>query len=97
MLNIKARNQLRALAHSIKPVVSVGKKGHSESLVKELQGALLAHELIKVQFQKGALEESEELIAKLCTEIEAELIEFRGHVATIYKTHPEKPQIRITR
>ena len=95
MLNIKVRNQLRGLAHDLKPVVSVGKKGHTETLSREILSALLAHELIKVQFQKSAVDTSEEIANLLCQELGAELVEMRGHVATIYKAHPEKPRIRI--
>ena len=96
MLNIKVRTQLRALAHELKPIVSVGKRGHTETLVKEIDSALLSHELIKIQFQKSALDNSEEITNLICKELVAELVEFRGHVATIYRAHPEKPRIRLT-
>jgi RNA-binding protein len=96
MLSIKTRNQLRALSHELKPVVSVGKRGHTETLVKEIDASLLAHELIKVQFQKVALDNSEEIANQLCKELAAELVEIRGHVATLYRAHPEKPRIKLT-
>lgn len=95
MLPIKARNHLRGLAHEIKPVVSVGKKGHSEALVNEIDGALLAHELIKVQFQKSAIDDLDMITKLICDKLNAELVELRGHVATLYRAHPEKPKIRI--
>ena len=52
MSEIKNRKQLRSLAHALKPVVFVGKLGHTDALLKEIDTALLAHELIKIQFQK---------------------------------------------
>lgn len=95
MLPIKQRNQLRALAHDKKPVVNVGKKGHSEALINEIDAALLAHELIKVQFQKSAVDDLDMITALICDKLKAELVELRGHVATLYRTHPEKPKIRL--
>jgi len=41
---------LRALAHSLKPVVLVGQKGISPSLLGSIHEALNAHELIKIKF-----------------------------------------------
>jgi len=95
MLSIKDRNKLRSLAHELKPVIMVGKKGHSDALVKEIDSALLAHELIKVQFQKPALEDLEVIVKLINDKLESELVELRGHVATIYRPHPEKPKIRL--
>ena len=96
MLNIKAKKQLRSLAHDLKAIVSIGKKGKTDNLLKEIDAALLAHELIKIQFQKSALDESEEMVESLCKELGAQTVEVRGHVATIYRPHPEKPRITIS-
>jgi RNA-binding protein len=95
MLNIKERNQLRGLAHKIKPVINVGKKGHSDALISEIDGALLAHELIKVQFQKSALDDIEVITNLICEKLSSQLVEIRGHVATLYRAHPDKPRIRL--
>jgi RNA-binding protein len=95
MLAIKVRNQLRSLAHDLKPVVAVGKRGVTETLLKEVEAGLLAHELIKMQFQKSALDDSEEIANLICKQTGAELVELRGHVATLYRAHPEKPRIRL--
>ena len=45
-------SQIRALkqaAHHLKPVIQIGKKGISPSLIQEINQALEAHELIKIQ------------------------------------------------
>lgn len=90
MLDIHFRNQLRSRAHELKPVVSVGKKGYSDALVKEVEAALLAHELIKIQFQKSASGQIEEIAEALCKALGAQQVELRGHVATLYRENPEK-------
>ena len=96
MLAIKERNHLRALAHDLKPVIAVGKKGHSDALVKEIDAALLAHELIKVQFQKPALDDLEVIVQLINDKLKSQLVELRGHVATLYRAHPEKPKVRLS-
>ena len=95
MLSIPQRKQLRALAHSLKPVVLVGKKGFSQALLDETNAALLAHELIKIKFQEAALEETDKIVQDLCQELTVDLVEKRGHVVTLYKPHPQKPKIKL--
>ena len=45
----KELRQLRAQAHSLKPVVTVAGKGLAPSVLEELDRALNDHELIKVK------------------------------------------------
>jgi RNA-binding protein len=52
---LPSKDQLRFLkksAHHLKPIVQIGKKGNTSGLIEEINHALLAHELIKVQWQK---------------------------------------------
>ena len=48
-LSPSQKRYLRGLCHHLKPVVMVGGKGLSESVLKEIDRALLDHELIKVR------------------------------------------------
>ena len=43
------RSQLRAKAHELSPVVIIGDKGLSDTVVAEVDRALRAHELVKVK------------------------------------------------
>jgi RNA-binding protein len=95
MLSPKDKKHLKALAHELKPVVAVGKRGFSTSLMTEVDAALIAHELIKVKFQESAADEIESITERICKELDAELVEFRGHMATLYKANPDKPKIRL--
>ena len=49
----KELRQLRAQAHSLKPVVTVAGKGLAPSVLEELDRALNDHELIKVKVAVG--------------------------------------------
>jgi RNA-binding protein len=47
MLNSKQTAYLKALSHSKNPVVQIGLKGLTDSVTKEIDANLNAHELIK--------------------------------------------------
>ncbi len=95
MLTSKQRQHLKSLAHSLKPIINVGKKGYSESLLQEIDSALLTHELIKIKFLEAALSETDATLLRLCLELNATKVELRGHVATLYRAHPEKSRIKV--
>ena len=48
-MNGKDRRYLRGLAHGLSPVVIVGQRGLSDAVVRQVDGALTDHELIKVR------------------------------------------------
>lgn len=90
-----AARQLRALAHSLEPVVHVGKLGVTPKLVLQLERALLDHELIKVKILPEAPEDRKDVGAALAEATGAELAQLIGRVALLYKPHPRKPTIRV--
>ncbi|MCP4504577.1 MAG: YhbY family RNA-binding protein [Deltaproteobacteria bacterium] len=93
MLTSKQRVFLKAKAHALKPVLQIGKKGISESLLKEAQAALLAHELIKAKFSE--YEDLQAEAQQLADGAEAELVTVTGKVAILYAPHPENPKLRL--
>ena len=89
---------LKGRAHGLKPVVFVGQKGLSGSLIGSIHQALDTHELIKVKFiefkekqQKAALVQSIE------AETRCQLVGMIGHIAIFYRQHsdPEKRKIQL--
>lgn len=87
-LNPKQKRQLKLKAIRINPVVLIGAKGLTEAVQKEIQQALLHHELIKIRFHQH---DREALIAAadtICAFQEATLIDRMGHVIVIYKPLP---------
>jgi len=89
---------LRGLAHSLKPVVFVGQKGFSPSLVKAMNEALERHELIKVKFiEFKEKEQKQALIPQIEKGVPCDLVGLVGHMAIFYRqqTDPEKRKIVI--
>ena len=85
----KELRQLRATAHSLKPVVTVAGKGLAPSVLEELDRALNDHELIKVKVAVGDREQRESVIQELCSQSEAYLVQRVGNVATLLRTNPQ--------
>lgn len=89
------RRYLRGLCHSLKPVVMVGGKGLSESVLKEVERALLDHELIKVRVSSEDREDKKAAIDALVERSGAELVQRIGHIVCLYRRHPNKPQLAL--
>jgi RNA-binding protein len=77
--------QLRAIAHKLKPVVTVAQKGLSETVHKEIDQALLRHELIKVKIVVGDRELRKEITAELCEQTRAELVQSIGNIVVLFR------------
>jgi RNA-binding protein len=95
-LTSSQRKRLRGLAHSLEPLVHVGKGGVTDELAAQLDRALDAHELVKVRFLEGK-EEKRELVAELCRRTGAAEAGTVGHVAILYRGHadPEKRRVAL--
>ena len=87
-LSGKERRALRARAHHLNPVVSVGAAGVSEAVLAELSIALDEHELVKLRIAADDREQRKELIANMCEQAKAELVQRIGHTAVIYRKRP---------
>lgn len=88
---------LRELAHALKPVVMVGQRGVTESLIQELDGALSHHELIKVKIANGDHAARDAEIDALIAATGAELVQRIGHVACFYRPNAEQPRLQLPR
>lgn len=85
------RKWLRGQAHSLKPVVQIGKNGLSEGTLREIDLALDYHELIKVQ-AVAPKEEKQELSRQIEEKLGAETVGLIGHMLIVYREHPDPDQ-----
>jgi RNA-binding protein len=93
-LSGRQRKHLRGVAHALEPLVQVGKGLLTDEVVAQVDRALAGHELIKVRFLEGR-EAKDELAAELARRTGAELAGRIGHVAILYRPHPDPEQRRI--
>jgi RNA-binding protein len=94
-LSGKQKRFLRAEAHGLEPVVSLGKDGLSESLLAAVSDALTTHELIKVRVLENAPLDRKEAAEALPGLVKAELAGLIGRVLILYKRHPNKPKVPL--
>ena len=90
-LTSKQRAQLRGLANRIDTILQVGKGGVGEALVKQVDDALAARELVKLRALETAPEEPGELAAQLAEATGAEVVQVIGRRLVLYRRHPKKP------
>jgi RNA-binding protein len=94
-LSGKQVRRLRALGHSLEPVVHIGKEGLSEGVTSAVAEALLRHELIKVKLGPQAPDDRHDVGEELAHATESDLVQVLGKVLLLYKRHPEEPKIEI--
>lgn len=79
------KQELKARAHSLKPVVLLGNKGLTDAVMQEIDLALNAHELIKVKLRGQDKEARANLVKLICQTLNAECIQCIGLVAVLYR------------
>lgn len=93
MLTGKQRRNLRALGHSLDPIVQVGKGGIDDGLIDAVDRALADHELIKVKLAESAPIERDEAAELLSARTNADVAQVLGRTILLYRPDPEDPRI----
>jgi len=90
------RKALRGQAHSLKPLVRIGKQGLTEGALHEIDAALDSHELIKVH-APGTKEEKQDLAHRIEAATDATAVGQIGHVLILYREQadPEKRKVAV--
>lgn len=87
------KRQLKSHAHHLKPVVMIGKKGITPGLIKEIDEALGAHELIKLDVAPKIKEIFLEELPTILHEIDAYFVDAIGNIVIIFR--PDKTESRF--
>ena len=85
MLEKSFKYQLKARAHSLKPVVLLGSKGLTQAVMDEIEQMLLVSELIKIKLSGVERDERKNVVQTICQSLNAEFIQVIGQIATIYR------------
>ncbi|AJC49409.1 ribosome assembly RNA-binding protein YhbY [Allofrancisella guangzhouensis] len=89
-MDVKQQQELKSLAHKLKPVVLIGEKGLTENVLLEIDLALATHELIKVKVFRAPKEYKEELSARVIQATKCELVQIIGNILVLYRKNPNK-------
>ena len=87
--------QLRAIGHTLKPVVTIAGNGPTEGVLSELDRALSDHELIKIKLAVGSRQARAEITRDICDRSGAELIQGIGNVALLLR-RSARPDPRLS-
>jgi len=97
MLTGKQRRNLRALGHSLSPIVLLGKGGIDDGLVAAVDQALGDHELIKLKVGESCPMPTDDAAEALAVRTKSDVAQVLGRTILLYRPDPEKPRIDPTR
>lgn len=89
-LTSKQRAQLRTMANTIETILTVGKDGINDNLVKQCRDALEARELIKGKVLENSEYDARSACAELCERTAAAPVQVIGSKFVLYRPSHRK-------
>lgn len=89
----KQRAYLRSLANSVTAILQIGKNGINDNLIKQINDALEARELIKVSVLETAPEEKRVLAEEIASSTNSILVQVLGNKITLYRARKKNSKI----
>lgn len=79
------KKALRGLGHKLKPVVTIGSAGLTESVIEEFNRSIAHHELMKVKVNAGDRDQRDAILQRLHQLSAAELVQRIGNTGLFIK------------
>ena len=95
MLTGKQRSHLKGLANRIDSIFQLGKNGLTENFVKQIDEALEAREIVKVNVLKNCSLDPKEVANTLVEQLHAEFVQSIGRKFVIYRESIEDKKIEL--
>lgn len=95
-LTSKQRAFLNSQAHSLKPIIQIGKNGLNDQIKTSVRQALDARELIKVTLLQNTDETIHEVAAVLEEEIGVATVQKIGRVLILFKQSSKKENRKLS-
>lgn len=89
------RRHLRALGHSLDPVIQVGKHGITPAVMRATDEALETHELVKVKVLAECPDDRDAVAEALSAATRSEVAQALGRTMLLYRRHPKKPKVEL--
>ena len=93
MLTSKQRAKLKSIAATTETILPGGKGGVGDQLVKQVEDALTARELVKLHALETAPEEPGTLAQALADATRSEVVQVIGRRMVLYRRNAKKPVI----
>lgn len=95
MLNSKQRAYLRGIASNMDPIFQVGKSGVTPEIVKSVDEALEARELIKGNVLNNCLEDIKYISSALSERTHSDVVQVIGRKIVLFRKSETKPVIEL--
>ena len=89
MLTGKQRARLKQEAHDFKPIINIGKLSVTDELIRAIDEALEARELIKIKVLNNNMDDQDEIIDTIMEKTKSEFISHLGSIITLYRKNKE--------
>lgn len=80
---------LKGLAHDLNPVVMIGDKGLTDTVLEEIRIALESHELVKINIRADDRESKAAMIEKIVTKTQSAKVQAIGNKLVLFKRSKE--------
>ncbi|MDD4780155.1 MAG: ribosome assembly RNA-binding protein YhbY [Tissierellia bacterium] len=90
MLTGKQRSYLKSLANSVEDLMQIGKDGVTDNVLKQIDDALEARELIKIKILNNSLLEAKDSANEIARILKAEYVQSIGNKIVLYRQSKEK-------
>lgn len=89
------RQQLKAIGHKLKAIITIADKGVTENIEQEIERALEDHELIKIRLSIADRHVRRDLATSICEKHNAQLVQRIGNVALLFRP-AKKPKPKLS-
>ncbi|WP_432355186.1 ribosome assembly RNA-binding protein YhbY [Sporosarcina sp. A2] len=93
MITNKQKSYLRSQANPLQPIFQIGKSGLTDAIIKQIEEALEARELIKISVLQNCEQDKDEIAGILEDQAGFEIVQVIGKTIVIYKESTEKKKI----
>ena len=97
MLNSRQRAQLRSMANSYQAIFQIGMSGVGEQLIRQVNEALDARELIKLTVLETSPMKARECADTVAAATESDVVQVIGSKFILYKQSKENKQIVLVK
>ena len=88
-LSPSQRRELKARAHALDPIMSIGGAGLSPAVLAEIDRSLKSHELIKVRVSGADRPGREAIVEEICRRTGAQPVQHIGKILVLFRENPE--------
>lgn len=95
MLTGKQRSHLKGLAAKEETIFQIGKAGINDNLIAQINDALKARELIKINVLDNSMLTAEEAAEEISQKTKSETVQTIGNKVVLFKRNPQEPKIDL--